>query len=538
MSESVAVGGAGVRAATRVRDPSLPVPTIVRRGFDVVVVVGLAVYGYVLRRDGLPSTGVWFDDSWVAAGAIHGDLTSLMMTGTGHPTFTALLMAWNQVGGGSLRSLAYPALVAGVAAPPALYLALRHLGFQRSIGLLLAAALVVADVHVQYSGRVKGYTFDTLVVIGLAVAVASLARLTWRWWTGVAWVAGAWLIGGLSGYLLVATAVAIFILVLHPAGDRRIRAVALAVQAAGQLAFFVVAQRSANLAEIEVVNEQYYDTHMDLHLNPIEFWNESIEHLRRVADIFPGGSGPWLSVVILVSLAGLVVGAWSRRPGEALPSQFFLLMVVGAFVGSLLHRFPFGPTNENLLSSGGRHALWLVPGTAFGLAVVLQRLRALVPRRALRLGFDAVLVAVAVVVLVQGNVPATAYPFAGSEEAVRFIESEIGPDDVVFVASINAFKHMVSTELPVSMIPTPDRMVGFIPSFDDPRFHTIEIPTGLGATPEEIGAAVKGADRVFVEGQAFFSQPTFNALATRLTAAGFEMTEHRFGAEVVQVWER
>ncbi len=537
MSEAVAVSAPGRRSDQVQR--LLDVPPIAGRVFDVLVVVGLAVVGYLVRRDGLLVDGLWFDDSWVAAGAAHGEIGSLMMTGTGHPTFTALLMAVNALGGGSITHLSWPAFLAGIAAAPALYLALRHLGFARSIVLLLSAALVVNDVHVLYAGRVKGYTLDTLLVIGLAVAIPALARITWRWWIAVAWVVSAWLLGGFSGYVLVATAVAMFVMFLHPNGDRWVRFGALVVQGIGQLIFYLVAQRMADLAQIEEVNEKFYDSHMDLHLNPIEFWNESIEHLRRVAEVFPGGTGPWLTVFAIAAVVGLVIGVVrGRRPSETLPAQFFLLMVAGAFVGALLHKFPFGPLNDNPFSAGGRHSLWLVPAMAFGLAIVLQRLRSLIGPLPARRAFDAALVVASLAVLVIGYTPAFPYPFGGSESAVRFVESDLGPNDSVFVSSTDVFKVMVSTKTPVSIIATPDRMVGFVPHFDDPRFHTIEIGAELGSTDAQIQEAIDRSDRVFVVAQDYFAKATFTKMAGFLEAAGFEMVTHTFDSEVVQVWER
>ena len=122
---------------------------------------------YLTRHDGLPQDGLWFDDAWVATGAIHGRLSELAMVGSAHPGFTALLMGIDALGGG-LYSLALPALVAGIAGPPLLYIGLRRLGYERSISVLLASALAVAQQHIMYSGRVKGYTLDPLLILLLS----------------------------------------------------------------------------------------------------------------------------------------------------------------------------------------------------------------------------------------------------------------------------------------------------------------------------------------------------------------------------------
>src|SRR5437879_2224267 len=103
----------------------------VRLAFDVLVVVVLGVLGFLVLRDGLPTNGLFLDDAWVATGAIYGHVSNLITVGSAHPGFTLGLMAWDSVGGGSLRSLAFPAFVAGVAAAPLLYLALRSFKYER-----------------------------------------------------------------------------------------------------------------------------------------------------------------------------------------------------------------------------------------------------------------------------------------------------------------------------------------------------------------------------------------------------------------------
>ena len=143
---------------------------------------------------------------------------------------------------------------------------------------------------------------------------------------------------------MVATAAAGLILVLHPSSDRLVRVVAVAVQGVGQVALYLAAQRTTDLAEIERYMEQAYDGHMTFYLNPLDFGAEALKHLRRVADVYPGGSGRWLSLFALAAVAGLVIAAvkGSSR-AETIAARFLLSLVAFAFVGALLGRFPFGP---------------------------------------------------------------------------------------------------------------------------------------------------------------------------------------------------
>ena len=78
--------------------------------------------------------------------------------------------------------LRLPALLAGVAAVPVLYAAVRPLGGERA-GLLAAAGLAVAPYAVSFSNYARGFT---LADLGLLVALAAVVRLGLgadaRWW--------------------------------------------------------------------------------------------------------------------------------------------------------------------------------------------------------------------------------------------------------------------------------------------------------------------------------------------------------------------
>ena len=116
------------------------------------------VVAFLNRRGGLPVDGLWFDDSWVAAGAIEGSLGNLMTVGSGHPSLTAFLMAWSTLVGDDLRALAYPALVVGALGPAVLFLALRRFGYSVAISLVLGAALAASDA---FDPRIRGASRGT-----------------------------------------------------------------------------------------------------------------------------------------------------------------------------------------------------------------------------------------------------------------------------------------------------------------------------------------------------------------------------------------
>lgn len=86
------------------------------RGFgtDLAVLAVLIVIAFVVRRHGLPTQGLWLDDAQEGA-ARKTSLSQLIMVGRDHPGYVAVLMGWSRLTGGGDMSLAYPALIAGVA---------------------------------------------------------------------------------------------------------------------------------------------------------------------------------------------------------------------------------------------------------------------------------------------------------------------------------------------------------------------------------------------------------------------------------------
>jgi hypothetical protein len=512
-----------------------------RLAFDAAVLIGLTVVAFAVRRGGLPTNGLWFDDSWVAAGGILGKPANLMTVGSGQPMFTAGLMVWHAIAGSSLRHLAYPALVAGTLGPAVLYLGLRSFGYERSISFLMGAAYAVADIAMLYSGRVKPYVFDPLLVLGIVFVVTRLAPRTWRWSWAAAWIVVSCLLGLFSGYVLVASAAAGLIFFLHPASDRPVRLVALIGQGVGQLLFLVWAERSTDLNGIEDVSRTLYDAHLRVYLNPVTFGREVVTHLDRIVTVYPGGYGAWLTILAFLALGGLVIASvrgMSRV--ETLAARTCLLMLAIAFVGALVGKFPFGPKVYGVaVSSGGRHTLWLVPVVAVGLASVLHRARAAVASRVdIWPAFDVAVIVAALAVLVLGYHQPVAYPFPGSRTAARYVAAHMRPGDVVLITSGNVYSFAESSGLKSTLKATPDREIGFTPVFSDRRVHTFTPFGVLDPTPSQVRSLVSSARRVVVEGGGALGAGNGAVLNTVLKSEGFHSTERLFGTYAVDIWER
>jgi len=513
---------------------------LVRRWFSGAVVVAMLVVGYAVRRSTLPTTSLWFDDAWVAAGALHFTPSQLFVAGSAHPGFTVTLRLFHEAFPGDVGRLAYLPFLAGWVAAPCMYLWLRSLRFGRSISLLLAVPLVIGTIPVLYSGRVKPYTLDVVLVIAVFVALPRLAAKTWRWSTAAAWVGGAVIAGSFSGNVMLTTALAGGVLVLHPAGDRVVRVAAVAVQGALQLLLYTAYARASDLDGIERFMN-YYDGHVDFHGNPLDFLDEVLTHMARIAEVHPGGAGVALRLVAVAALSGLVIGAIRpRRRAEALSSRLALGLLLFAFAASLFDRFPFGPSSFSLYfpgSPGSRHSLWLAPIFALGLAVALNRIAQRLTGAA-RPVFHAVALAASVAVLFLGYGRPFPYPSDEAPQATRVVDQWAASADAVIVTDTRVYAYALYTSEAVVLVPTPTHQVGFTPAIEDERFHGLGAWSERRLAPKPLRAIVEDATDVVVY-DTLIGPGSDEHVAPVMRAEGFTAVDTRvFGIDVVRKWRR
>jgi hypothetical protein len=504
---------------------------------DLLIAGALAVVAFLVRRHGLPTDGLWLDDDFVAAG-LHASPSQLLTAGIDHPGFLVFLDGWNVVTGGSDAGLTYPALAAGVLSGPFLFLALRAIGYERSIGALFGALLAAAATDIVYSGRVKTYTVDLLIVLGLAMVLPRLTRLKWGWQIGIAWVAVAVALSSTGGFALLAFVVAGAVVLLHPASDLRERVIAVGLQEAACIGLFFAESSKYNRAPITDSWRDTWDGFVTFHANPLRFGEEIVVHLRRVAETFPGGP-PWFAAIcIFAAIFGLALLAWRGR--QAVRARFLLLVFLVAFVGGLLAKFPFGPEVTSPISDGHRVSLWLIPVLAVGLGALLQGLRSLLARRRiLRIAFDAAAYLGAAAVLVSAlSADALPYPYPGARSATEYVESHLGPQDALLVPWPAQYSFAWQTDLSVGVQADPGYHVGFVPKFSDPRIHL----TDIGVSSDAVAQSVQGADRVLIYNSDPDNSEELEAIATytkTLKSLGFAQERIAHFQDVkVEVWRR
>ncbi len=105
-------------------------------------------------------------------------------------------------------------------------------------------------------------------------------------------------------------------------------------------------------------------------------------------------------------------------------------------MGGVLGKVPFGPAVSNPLVTGGRGILWLVPVMAVGLAAALQRVQDSIHLSGFPMALG-IVACVGAAVTLGFALEATplSYPFPGAKQAVSFVESHLGRNDSLLVAS-------------------------------------------------------------------------------------------------------
>jgi hypothetical protein len=500
---------------------------------DALIAVMLGLVAFAIRLN-LPSDGLFHDDAWQVFAVARGGFSDFPTIGQMQPGYTVGLLLWERAFGSGTASMVAPALIAGALAPPALYLVLRRLGHARTVSLLLSAMLVVSSTHILFSDRVKTYTGDVLVVLLLIVLVPSLGARKWSYATATGWLVGAVLISSFSPFALLSSIAAGIILALHPNGDRGVRLVATGAQLGICTGLVLIEMRTFNARALRGFWSGK-DAFIDIRANPLHVVRDVVQHSMRVVAVFPGGGAWWGAVVIVIATLGIVMMARGGR--DVVLGRFLALVLLLAVFGSVAHRVPFGARASG---DGGRVALWLTPVVAVGVAAVLERARSVLANRpAGRFAFDAVAVAAVAGVFVSALGGSYAYPNEGARAASRAVMAELAPRDAVWITRSAFYPFALQSGATVHLRATPDRIVGLLPAFADPRLHLVDFET----TTSELVDSLTGVNRVFVLNAGGAGSPRYAdylaKLALTLSRQGFvHARTEALGRAHVDTWRR
>lgn len=478
-----------------------------------LVALGLLAVAAVLRAGPLAPSSLWLDDAWAALVSRVGVGEAVGM-GLTAPGMAVLQWAVFRVAGFSeLAAQALP-FAFGVAGPALLYLVLVRHRLRPPAALVGAALLLASPVHLEFSSRVKQYTLDAVLVIGLLHLAWSVVEAPGRARRWAALAVGAGVAVALSASV-VPVAGGGFLAGLVAAW-RRDRAVPRPALLAGAgFGLFALAWWAVVLRPV---------------LSPAlrEYWSGQYVPLSggvraavsalgdRVEALFAGFSPVAPEVMLVAVLVAAVVVA-RRRPELAVLAAAPAVAAVGLAVAELA---PLG---------GGRTDTYLYPCLALVVAVALDGL----PR-----GVAWPVAVVALVGLVAAAPVPGPYPPEDLRPLVAELERARRPGDTVLVYSAARWAYGLYADPPPTIDQAPDRMPGFELVLADADAHFLnpgrERPEVYGA---EVPSLVSESRRVWLV--AAHVSPDIEALRAVLAAEGLAASRRleRPGA-VLELWSR
>jgi hypothetical protein len=405
---------------------------------DVAVLVGLAAVSGALRVDPLGPESLWLDDAWIALAHKAESVRELALVGLTAPGFAAIFNGWiGLVGFSSVKAQLLPFLF-GVAAPPALYVALVRRGVSRTAALVGAALIAFSTVHATYSTHVKQYTLEALV------AIALIALFWWlieepgkphRWWVAAgASIAAvsfsspsiAYVGAGLACALVVARA-------RHKLSATAVAASATPVGFIGLWLWFALRPRVNSELERFFRDESISLSGPRAALTGLY---DAVAAVAGGAVALPEG------VALAIVLASFAVALW-RKTARALVLLLPLLLAIAL---AALDRAPLGT---------GRTDIYLYPAVAAAVALALHELQS----RRWELGAGAAALLVAGLLI--GLTPARPYPEENISPLVATIEEESSPTDAVLVYHVSGFAFGLYTSWPIDFVKAPQYTTGW-----------------------------------------------------------------------------
>jgi hypothetical protein len=444
---------------------------------DLALVLMLVGVAAALRATRLPASGLWFDDAFVGLVTKADTFEEIRLVGLTSPGYVFLLKGWLSLVGFSELAAQLPALVLGIAAPPLAYGLLVWKGVDRLAAGVGALLLAVSTVHIRYSDRVKQFTLDAVVGLGLIAVLWWLlddvhSARRWRW-AGLAAV-GAVMLSTPSLVLVMAGfGVAWGVLLLRDRSSFRVALLPTLLAGVFSLAWL-------KLVLMPQVNSSLRDFWTGYYIPVGDGPSAAIDHtallLQRLLE--RAVALPTIAAVVLVVSAAAVVLV--RRPVLGL---FLVIPVPAAVVLAAVEAVPLGT---------GRIDMYLYPSLAVLVALALDEVAGVS-----RLAVAAICAALVGLFAVSYTRPSD-YPAQNLKPLVANVEREASSSDGILVHPHASFGFGLYTTWPVDLEPSETWATGYEARIKRPNVY---VPASPSRTPEAVLEAVREAtaahDRVW-----------------------------------------
>lgn len=462
---------------------------------DRLVALGLLVLAAAVRLPAFAPPSLWRDDAWQVLAGRASSLTDLSTYGLTSPGFAAMLALVLRLPGRVEPLGQVVPLVFGCLAPPVLHLAARRLGASVWGAAAAGSLLAVSSAAAVYSTRIKPYTFDALLELGvLLLAGLVLQHPSLRRWCVLLVAVSVAALASAQG--LIAGGVAVALCLLRPASRRCLGRhwplLVLPVTAAAVAWVWYVRQSTGNVLLGAWWREQG--------AYPTPTWAGLWDAWRRLlVGLLPGGrpEHPWhadpdtaelvtaLALGVLLAAVGVAV-----LRGRGWLVAVALAPALVALAGSFAGRIPFGT----------RVDIPFYPGLLLALALATRpgrSWRSGPRRRALARGLAAGACLVVVLPLAWGAARqvAPSYPDDHFRQLVEALQRQRLPDDRVLVDTYGTYPIAAYRLVPFRVERTLETYTGFRVVPHDPDRLL------LSTEPGDVGLQLTRLARVVEERQ-------------------------------------
>lgn len=499
---------------------------------DLGIVSALVLALALLRVDLLGPSSLWLDDAWVALAHRAESWTELRYTGLTSPGFAVLLKSWLALVGFSETNAQLLPFLGGVTAPGLMYVVARRIHFDRIPSLAGAAVVGLAPMVVTYTTRVKQFTLESLIALGLLLLGIRLIRQT-----TVRATVGFALAAGLSvtfSPFLVLYVPAIIVTAAWKAWKRDdypfLRSLTLSTAILGgfTLAWYLFILKPA-------VNTKFVNYWKDYYLNFGDGFAPAWASLAKTATRFAGGFieldrlgpafVPLLFSLLLISVLAIAI----HKPSLA------VILVTPIFLGVAISAVGVAPLG------GGRTDVYLYPSLALILSGGLNRLRVVLERRRTDLPLGSAVIAAmvatfAVISLIDARTPR--YPKEDLRPLVAELETSRRSDDALLIYPYASFGFALYTSESFDMVPDTSLEMGFVPDFRDPLTYVLPMGRHDPAAYSPMVDRASASDRVWLIASHWRNRD-YEYLKNLLSNSGFKPVNQldRPGAELI-LWVR
>ncbi|MDB5079667.1 MAG: hypothetical protein JWP00_1591 [Chloroflexi bacterium] len=151
-----------------------------------LAVAALTVLAFLMRRKGLATQSLWFDEADLVARAqrdLGVLLSEMLKPGENGPLYTLFMHFWLLLAGTGEAAVRTPSLLAGTAVVPLIYLLAKKISRNSLVGLIAAGLVTVSPYQVWYSQDAKMYPLALLLTLAsVYFFLTALENNRKGWW--------------------------------------------------------------------------------------------------------------------------------------------------------------------------------------------------------------------------------------------------------------------------------------------------------------------------------------------------------------------